>query len=48
MSSLPDRMDAFGRRHPLLMLLAILCLTVVVTIVLLFQFQAPAVVYEFF
>lgn len=41
-------LDAFGRRHPRLTVTAIIVLTIVVTVVLLYQEDAPAVLYEGF
>lgn len=48
MKPVADRLDSLGRRHPLLVVLTLVGLTVVATLALLFEFRAPAVVYEFF
>ena len=46
--SLQERLDAFGRRHPRCMLAALVLLTILVTLVFLYQDVAPAVLYEDF
>ena len=45
---LPARVDQFFRRHPRLLLVAVVALTVVVVPVLLFLSQPPAVLYQTF
>ena len=42
------RIDDFGRRHPAVMLLVVILLTIFVTVVLLYQDDAPRVLYEEF
>ena len=42
------RIDAFGRRHPWLMVAGLLVLATLATLVLLYQFEAPALIYENF
>ena len=48
MVSLQDRMDSFGRRHPRCMMAAVVLLTILVTLVLLYQDVPPGVLYEDF
>jgi len=46
--SLQERLDAFGRSHPRCVLAALVLLTILVTLVFLYQDVAPAVLYEDF
>ena len=48
MMSLQERLDRFGRRHPRCMVIGVVLLTILVTLVLLYQDVAPAVLYEEF
>ncbi len=45
---LPGWLDRFARRHPRLMLLAVIALAVAITPVLLFVSQPPTVLYQTF
>jgi hypothetical protein len=46
--SLSGRLDDFGRRHPRLMLLAVMVLASLVTVLLLAKSEGPVVLYQRF
>ncbi len=46
--SLAMRLDAFGRRHPRLMLLAVIALAACATVLLLFKSEGAVVLYQRF
>lgn len=43
-----ERLDAFGRRHPRLMILAIVALGAIATVLLLFKSEGAVVLYQRF